>query len=248
MHESTRRKSVKKDTPMWYSGRPKEYKTMSRPLMMILVAALALGAATSQADWANNTRYAEANQQEKIPGKVIFFGDSITDAWINRSQPFFVTNNFLDRGISGQTTAQMLCRFRQDVIDLKPRTVVILAGINDIAENIGPISQDSMLNNIKSMTELAKLHGIKVCLCSVTPCNGFPWNRKITDVVERIQSFNVKLKAYAENEHLPYVDYYSKLVDDKGGMGDKAADGVHPNPAGYAIMEALVLPVVLSLD
>jgi len=217
-------------------------------VMVVAVAAMTMGAGNAFADWAGNQRYAEANKEVDSAGKVVFYGDSITDAWPRQSPVFFTTNNFVGRGISGQTTAQMLCRFRQDVIDLKPSTVVILAGINDIAENVGPIAPENILGNIKSMTELAKQNGIKVCLCSVTPCDGFGWNKKITDSVERINYLNAKLKAYAEIEDIPYVDYYSKLADENGGMGANAKDGVHPNAQGYAIMEAAVLPIVLGLD
>lgn len=192
------------------------------------------------ADWAGNQRYAAANGNVK-PGAVVFYGDSITDAWPGRRSAFFNTNGFVGRGISGQTTAEMLCRFRQDVINLKPETVVILAGINDMAENRGPISHEAVMNNIISMCELAKANGIGVRLCSVTPSDGFPWRKEIKDVSKRIVRLNGMIKEYAENNGIPYVDYYSALANENGGMGKYSGDGVHPNDAGYAVMESIVI-------
>lgn len=193
------------------------------------------------ADWAGNQRYAEANG-DVPPGSVVLFGDSITDGWPRKRPEFFAETKFVGRGIGGQTTAQMLCRFRNDVINLKPKAVVILAGINDMAENIGPIKTEDAVGNLVSMCELAKANGIRVVLCSVTPAAKFPWRPEITDAVTRIEGINKLLKAYADAQNIPWLDYNTLLNDGEGGMGDKADDGLHPNAKGYAIMEGALVP------
>lgn len=192
------------------------------------------------ADWAGNHRYAEANSAVP-PGAVVLFGDSITDGWPQKRPEFFSETKFVGRGISGQTTAQMLCRFRNDVINLKPRAVVILAGINDMAENIGPIKTEDAVGNLMSMCELAKMNGIRTVLCSVTPAANFPWRLQITNAVERIDGINKQLKSYADAQGIPWLDYNTLLNDGEGGMGDKADDGLHPNGKGYAIMEGALV-------
>ena len=211
--------------------------------MKKLVAVVMMGCLASGvfADWAGNQRYAEANKTV-APGSVVLYGDSITDFWPNVRPQFFSETKFVGRGISGQTTAQMLCRFRNDVINLKPKAVVILAGINDMAENIGPIKIEDAVGNLKSMCELAKVNGIKVVLCSVTPAANFPWRKQITDAVARIEEINRQLKAYADAQGILWVEYNALLNDGKGGMGDKANDGLHPNAKGYAVMEDALLP------
>ncbi|GAB3359298.1 SGNH/GDSL hydrolase family protein [Arachidicoccus ginsenosidivorans] len=196
-------------------------------------------------DWANFHRYEAANQVVKaLPAserKVVFMGNSITEGWYHNDSSFFKTNHLIGRGISGQTTSQMLVRFRKDVIDLHPKAVVILAGTNDIAGNTGDISLDNIMGNLASMAELAKAHGIKVFLCSVTPAFDYPWSKgKHPDV--KIPELNELIKAYASKNHVTYVDYFSKLADNRNGMpADLAVDGVHPKLAGYKIMEQIVL-------
>lgn len=197
-------------------------------------------------DWPNLRRYRSENEKVGLPtphtNRVVFMGNSITDGWINARPDFFSKNPYLDRGISGQTTPQMLIRFRQDVIDLKPKVVVILAGINDIAENTGPSSVEMIENNLMSMAQLAKANGIKVVMCSITPANAFPWRPGINPV-EKVSAVNQWMKNYAEENHFVYVDYYSAMVDEQKGLPAKLSkDGVHPTAEGYKIMESLVVP------
>jgi len=166
-------------------------------------------------------------------------GDSITDFWMNYDSTFFAGNNYIDRGISGQTTGQMLVRFRQDVINLKPKVVVILAGINDIAQNNGPEKLEDVFGNIASMAELAKANNIKVVISSVLPANKLPWRPAITPT-EKVIQLNAMLKQYADKNHIVYLDYYSKMVDSEKGLPvNLAKDGIHPTLEGYKAMEPL---------
>lgn len=201
-------------------------------------------------DWANLGRYKEANTKLGLPSanekRVVFYGNSITDMWIVRSPDFFSGKPYIDRGISGQTTSQMLVRFRIDVINLKPKVVVILAGINDIAENTGPTTLEAIEGNIASMAELAKTNGIKVILSSVLPANKFPWRSEI-DPVNKIIALNKWIKEYAIKYNIQYVDYYYSMVDEQKGMKKELTkDGVHPNVAGYKVMEPLVEKAILK--
>lgn len=196
-----------------------------------------------QNDWPWLTKYADANTKVK-PGEklVIFMGNSITENWGNMDTAFFKDNNYLSRGIGGQVSAQMLVRFREDVINLRPKVVVIEAGTNDIAENRGPISLENIFGNIVSMCELAKASGIKVVIGSVLPASDFSWHRGLNPA-EKIKTLNRMLKDYAAKNHIVYVDYWSALVmtDQKGMKPELTLDGlVHPNMAGYKIMEPLV--------
>ena len=169
-------------------------------------------------------------------------GDSITEFWNELNPTFFTEHSILNKGISGQTTSQMLSRFHQDVIDLKPKLVVILAGINDIAENSGPISLEQIMANIISMCELAKVNKIKIILCTVLPANAFYWNPKLQPA-DKVRDMNQKINMYAKNNKIDYVDYYTAMVDyDKGLQKKYGEDGVHPNLEGYKKMEALLLP------
>lgn len=195
-------------------------------------------------DWPNLERFREENAQLQEPDssiyRVVFMGNSITEGWIKSRPEFFEGKNYVNRGISGQTTPQMLLRFRQDVIDLKPSVVVILAGINDIAGNTGPSTIDMIMDNIVSMTQLAKANHIKVVLCSVLPAKDFPW-RPGKEPAEKVVKLNGLLRAYAEENHFVYVDYFSAMADDANGMKEGLAyDGVHPTAKGYSIMEPLV--------
>jgi lysophospholipase L1-like esterase len=194
-------------------------------------------------DWPNLRRYRSENAKLTPPSanenRVVFMGNSITDGWINARPDFFSKNNYLDRGISGQTTPQMLIRFRQDVIDLHPKVVVILAGINDIAGNTGPSSLVMIEDNLASMAQLAKANGIKVVMCSVLPAYSFPWRQGI-DPVQKIIDLNKWIKHFAEKNNFVYVDYYDAMVDERKGLpASLSKDGVHPNAAGYEIMEPL---------
>ena len=202
-------------------------------------------------DWPNLGRY-QAENAKLSPGasgehRVVFMGDSITEAWMNHgtgasaeNPGFFPGKPYLDRGISGQTTPQMLLRFRQDVIDLKPAVVVIFAGTNDVAGNTGPITAEQTEGNLQSMAELAKVNGIKVVLCSILPSYEFKW-RPGREPAQRIIAINKWIKGYAEANHYPYVDFHTAMADERQGLPEKLSkDGVHPNAAGYAIMNPLV--------
>ena len=172
-------------------------KNFKKWLMLVVCALAASSLLGQEKDWANFGRYAELNKTVELPSKVVFMGNSITEGWWNNDSLFFKNNGFIGRGISGQTTAQMLVRFRADVINLKPKAVVILAGTNDIAQNNGYISQENILGNIISMTELAKANHIDVILCSVLPAYDFGW-RKGLEPADKIIELNKMIKAYAE--------------------------------------------------
>ena len=195
-------------------------------------------------DWPQLSYYQEANKLLKTsekPIEAVFFGDSITEGWPQFNPSFFDTNNFVGRGIGGQTTPQLLLRFRQDVIGLRPKKVILLAGINDIAENTGPISLEAIMENIKGMTEMAKANGIEMVLCAVLPANSFPWRPSI-DLIHKVIALNQMIKAYAQENNLIYVDYYTPMVnDEKGLISTLGYDTVHPNKAGYDIMEGVLL-------
>jgi acyl-CoA thioesterase-1 len=199
--------------------------------------------ARNRNDWAFLARYRDANAALGDPKqgeqRVVFMGNSITDAWAKSFPAMFPGKPYVGRGISGQTTPQMLVRFRQDVVDLKPRVVVILAGINDIAGNTGPATQAMIADNIKSMTEIAKANGIAVVLSSVLPAYDFPWRRGIGPA-PKVVALNAWIKCYAAQAGAVYLDYYSKMVDARGGLSaEMASDGVHPTEAGYRIMAPL---------
>lgn len=191
-------------------------------------------------DFGGLCRYRDANAALPPAGarRVVFFGDSITEFW-KTQDPGFFGPDLVDRGVSGQTTSQMLLRFRADVVDLHPRAVHIMAGTNDIAGNTGPTSLGRIEANIEGMVELAKGHGIRVVLGSVPPAAGFDWRPSVAPV-DSIRALNAWLRAYARREGLTYVDYYAALDDGRGGMKPALSrDGVHPNAAGYAVMAPL---------
>ncbi len=197
-------------------------------------------------DWPNLRRYRSENAQLKPEkNRVVFYGNSITDAWIDVSPIFFKSNpSYVDRGISGQTTPQMLIRFRQDVIGLHPKVVVILAGINDIAGNTGPSTLDMIENNLASMSQLAKANGIKVILCSVLPAYTLPWKREV-DPIQKIIDLNKWIKDFAHKNNFIYLDYYTAMADERKGLPAKySKDGVHPTAEGYAVMEPMAVKVI----
>lgn len=206
----------------------------------ILAASSSFSLFAQQKDWAQFGRYAEVNKLVDIPAKVVFMGNSITDNWWPTDSLFFKNNQYIDRGISGQTTSEMLVRFRSDVINLKPQAVVILAGINDIAQNNGSIALENVFGNIVSMVELAEANHIRVILCSVLPAYDFPW-RPGLEPADKVIRLNEMIRSYAGKKDIPYVDYHSALKDDRNGLPEKySADGVHPTLEGYKIMEGLV--------
>lgn len=195
-------------------------------------------------DWPQLQRYRDENAALAAPvcgtPRVVLFGDSITEGWGRTgSDTFFPGKGYLNRGISGQTTAQMVVRFRQDVIALQPAVVVILAGTNDIAGNTGAASQAMIEDNLQSMVELAQAHGIAVVLSSVLPVSDYPWQRGVQPA-PKVRALNAALKRYASTHNVVYLDYHTPLANRDGGL-DKAlaADGVHPTPAGYARMAPL---------
>jgi len=220
-------------------------------IIILLAIQLAYGQNDkAKMDWPNLQKYADENKNFSIKPpnthRIVLMGDSITEFWKPNDTDFFIQTGYIDRGISGQTTQQMLLRFRQDVIQLQADVVVILAGINDIAENTGPISLENILGNIISMVELAKANKINVVLCSVLPANKFWWNPGLLPADKAI-ALNAIIKDYAHKNNLPYIDYYSAMVDDSKGLDLKwGDDGVHPNPAGYKLMEPLLVKAVTA--
>jgi lysophospholipase L1-like esterase len=201
-------------------------------------------------DWAFLAKFREADAllPPASPGetRVVFMGDSITEGWgmkATATSPgrgeFFPGKPYINRGISGQTTPQMLVRFRQDVILLKPKVVVLLAGTNDIAENTGKETIEEIGNNIASMSELARTNGIRVVLCSVLPASDFHWHKGL-EPAPKIRALNTWMKDYAAKNGFAYVDYYSPMVNSEGGLkSELSPDGVHPNKAGYDLMAPL---------
>ena len=193
-------------------------------------------------DWAQLQRYRQANAELGPPHdgetRVVFMGDSITDAWPRRSAAFFSIGN-VGRGISGQTTPQMLVRFQQDVVALWPQVVVINAGTNDIAGNTGPATIDMITNNLRAMAQLAEAAGIKVVLASITPAYDYPWRRGM-EPAPKVAAVNQWMKGYCEGHGCVYADYHSAMSDEKGAMKEGlSTDGIHPNEAGYAVMEPI---------
>jgi lysophospholipase L1-like esterase len=193
-------------------------------------------------DFGSLQRYAQANAALPAmqPGRVVFYGDSITDAWTRNGGKFFPGKPYLNRGISGQTTPQLLVRFRQDVIDLHPEAVVILGGTNDIAGNTGPETPEMIEDNFRSMTELARANGIRVILASILPTTRYPWRPEVPNPAPEIRVLNAWIEGYCKQQKIPYLDYYDSMAGPDGGMKPGISlDGVHPNAAGYAIMEPL---------
>lgn len=224
-----------------------------RMLLFVAVAMVAAAAGARNDDWGKIQRYDAANKEllasgADASGRVVFIGNSITDNWAAWRPDFFKSNGFVGRGISGQTSYQFLVRFREDVVNLSPSAVVINVGTNDVAENTCPYDEDRTMGNIMSMVEIAQANGIRVVLTSVLPAKGFGWNPAITDAPAKIKALNGRIKAYAERLGVPYVDYYSQLLDADGVSLNPAycKDGVHPNDAGYEIMEGIVAPIVKS--
>lgn len=206
-------------------------------------------------DMPDFNKYAQANKEllnSSKMNKVVFIGNSITEGWVGQHKDFFTSNNYVGRGISGQTSPQLLLRFRKDVLDLKPVAVVINIGTNDIAENTGVYNPEFTLDNIKSMAELAQANGIEVILSSVLPVGEYPWRKEIKNVPAQIDALNTAIKAYACQKGFSFIDYNSAMRDANGAMRDGlSSDGVHPVIEGYRIMESLaklVIDEVLAND
>ena len=227
---------------------------MKRTLLIVMLLWNILGGQEAMAqDWAGKNRYHQANlelmSREADPQRVVLMGNSITEFWMETHPQFFADNHLVGRGIGGQESYEMLARFRQDVLALSPRAVVINCGTNDIAENFCPYDEDITMDNIKSMTELALHNGITVILSSVLPCDHFIWNRSVRNVPQKIRSLNARIMELAEQLSLPYIDYYNAMVYNEGGAINPAysEDGVHPNSLGYNVMEPLLLDQVKKI-
>lgn len=222
----------------------------------VIVAALAgmmaamttTHAAEPLESWAGLARYRAANAALPSPAagvaRVVFFGDSITEAWSLPAIPAGARREYVNRGIGGQTTAQMLLRFRADVLALEPRAVVLLAGTNDLAGNIGPTTVPEIAGRLRSMVQLARAAGVRVLLCSVLPASAYPWASAVKPALD-IVALNAVLRRIAQDEGVAWVDYHAALADAQGGLPREwADDGVHPNAAAYARMTALLAPAL----
>ena len=213
-------------------------------VLVLLIMVSLNSTAQNKVPFEHYARYESENKnllnRPADPNRIILMGNSITESWVTIDSAFFKGKSYINRGISGETTSQMLIRFRSDVIELHPKAVVLLAGINDIAENNGPISIEHIFGNIQSMIELAQVNQIEVILCSVLPATQFPW-RKHLKPAEKIIQLNELLEKYAVQHDVIYLDYYSVLVNDSKGLKQEFTyDGVHPNLKGYQVMEPLL--------
>ena len=213
--------------------------TLQKTFTLLIITMSFISLAEAQ-DWANLNRFKEENAKLGMPktcdDRVVFMGNSITQGWIENVPEFFVNRPYVNRGISGQTTPQMLVRFRQDVINLYPKVVVILAGTNDIAGNTGPSTLEMIEDNIYSMSELAFANGIQVVLCSVLPAFDYPWKPGL-EPAGKIVELNRRIKKYADARGAVYCDYFSEMADERNGLpANLSGDGVHPNKNGYAVM------------
>jgi len=200
-------------------------------------------------DWANLCYYWKENEELSLlsenKSRIVFMGDSITEEWGRLSPDFFQPAHYINRGIGGQTTPQMLLRFKQDVINLNPAIVFILAGTNDIAGNTGPANKEMITNNIFSMAELSICSNIKVVLSSILPVDKYPWADHIKEVPETISKINQQLKSFSQRNNTVYLDYYSSMVGDNRGLKKEyTTDGVHLNKKGYDVMSSLVQDVL----
>ena len=195
-------------------------------------------------DWPNLKRYEEENlslgHPQENEKRVVFMGDSITEEWSRLYPNYFEERSYINRGIGGETTPQMLIRFKQDVVDLRPAVVVILAGTNDIAGNTGPSNVKMITDNISSMATIATAYGIQVVLSSVLPVYLYEWSPEIIDPPSTIDAVNERLKEHAASNGIEYLDYFSEMVDDRKGLKKEyTPDGVHPNEKGYELMSAI---------
>lgn len=199
-------------------------------------------------DWFGFNRYQADNERIITSGdwpEVVFMGNSITDNWAYFHPDFFSSNNFCGRGISGQTSSQMLVRFTDDVIALHPKAVVIMAGTNDVAHNEYWVSPEQVVDNIIAMCNIAQSNGIVPIISSIPPCSEFPWRKEINNPGQTIVDINKSLKAFADANGIVYVDYHSALTDEKLGLPKTLSnDGCHPLPDTYFTMEEMVLEAI----
>lgn len=195
-------------------------------------------------DWPNFAKYKEDNLKLGLPkpneDRIVFMGNSITEGWKDIDPDFFKDKPYINRGISGQTTPQMLVRFRADVVNLKPKVVVILAGTNDIAGNTGPSTLEMIEDNIASMVDISEANDIKVVLCSVLPVYDYPWKPGLNPA-QKIVDLNKWIKTYAEKNKIAFADFFTPMADERNGMKKEySEDGVHPNLTGYKLMNPIV--------
>jgi len=218
---------------------------MKRIITILFAALIICGTASAQAEWACLARYSEANKALTVAPKAVFYGDSITDGWAYADKDFFASNNFAGRGISGTVTAQMLVRMRQDVINLHPKYMVFLGGINDIAQNQGPIEVEDTFNNIVSMIQLAKANKIKPVICLLFPVDVIAWRPQLGNVSDKVKKLNSLLVEYCKANKVTVVDYFSEVATPQWRMPESLSnDSVHPNMDGYKIMEEKILKVL----
>lgn len=215
-------------------------------IIVLMLLPFALSAGEKNRDWANVGRYAGANAELARRPFAVLFGDSITDVWASKDSAFFTGNNLVGRGISGQTTSQILVRMQCDVVALKPKYVVILCGINDIALNPGhAVDAEAAVANIKSMCDIARAHKIRPVLCTLLPSYNIKWRKDLGDVLAQVQEYNSLIVAYAAVNRLKVVDYYSLFADGEGRMPRQySSDTVHPNMEGYRLMEECLMKVL----
>ncbi len=218
------------------------FRNLFKTLFVSLLVCGSIG--LNAQDWANLKRYQQENAEIGLPAKkekrVVFMGNSITEGWKKENPDFFAENPYICRGIGGQTTPQMLIRFRQDVVNLNPKAVVILAGTNDIAGNTGPSTLEMIMDNLKSMAEIADENNIKVILCSVLPVKYYPWKREV-EATQAIVDLNSMIKDYCKNKGFIYLDYFSAMATKENFMiPEYTTDEVHVTKEGYAVMERMV--------
>lgn len=219
-----------------------------RKMIFVAIALALVNIVSAQqkknSDWAKYGRYAQANDTITVAPTAVFMGNSITDFWGKLRPDFFKENNYAPRGISGQTTYQMLARFHSDVVALEPKAVVILSGINDIAQNSGEISLENIMGNIISMCDIARANGIAPVLCSLLPCDYFSWKKEIQPAAMVIE-LNAMIRKYAYEQGLEYVDYHSVMSDEKGALKEGlSGDRCHPYAEAYGIMEEAVVKAI----
>ena len=212
--------------------------------VIIFQFTMTIGQEPNPMDWPNFKQFEELNtklpEMKKNKNRVVFMGNSITIGWLQTNPNFFKDKDYVNRGISGQTTPQMLVRFRADVVDINADVVVILAGTNDIAGNTGPVTLKMIANNLKSMTEIAQANGIKVILCSVLPAYDYPWSPDKKPNI-KIPKLNSMIKDFAKESGAFYLDYFKALNDGNNGIiKEYSNDGVHLTAKGYHVLEPML--------
>lgn len=214
-------------------------------ILFAVVLLCQTSAFAQKSGWAGFGRYAQANAEVTTTPKAVFLGDSITDGWYSKDAEFFDSHNFLGRGISGQTTEHMLVRMQPDVIAHHPKYMVFLGGINDIAQNNGPIEVKNVFGNIVSILELAKAHKIKPIVCLLFPTDVIPWRKELGNPNDRINELNAMLTAYCKAHKIPVVEYLADIDKSSGRLPETLSrDSVHPNLDGYKIMESEILKYI----